>query len=216
MRYYPAPADYLFCFSFVLEESQNASKQNNPGTVLSSRYLAFRPSHDDSECEPEWWRIFWPGRPTHCFAWHLHVPSFHIHYGDLRWNVGRTFAYQCPFALGVGIFRAYKSCMSMIRAEVDTHFGVNQDLASTFRASRLEYSVRNRNGASMKYFIVAGVLVALAVLIRFVVLLRFGVDIHIHDTYWVVPLCKIAFWLLLVIASVWFLIGAYRFIRHSS
>ena len=44
----------------------------------------------------------------------------------------------------------------------------------------------------MKYFIVAGVLVALAVLIRFVVLLRFGVDIHMHDTYWVVPVHKIA------------------------
>jgi heme/copper-type cytochrome/quinol oxidase subunit 1 len=75
--------------------------------------------------------------------------------------------------------------------------------------------MRNRNGASMKYFIVVGVLVGLAALIRFVVLLRFGVDIHIHDTYWVVPVGKIVFWLLIAIASVCFLIGAYKFTRHS-
>ena len=68
----------------------------------------------------------------------------------------------------------------------------------------------------MKYFIVAGIFVALAVVIRPMVSQRFGVDIYIHDTYWVVPVRKITFWLLIAVASVSFLIAAYKFMRHGS
>lgn len=49
----------------------------------------------------------------------------------------------------------------------------------------------------MKYVIGAGVFVALALVAKFLVLLRFGVDIYVHDTYWVIPIRKIAFWSLM-------------------
>ena len=57
----------------------------------------------------------------------------------------------------------------------------------------------------MKQFIGVAVLLALAVVVRFIAFPSFGVDISIHDTYWVVPLRKIGFWGLIVIAAVWFL-----------
>ena len=68
----------------------------------------------------------------------------------------------------------------------------------------------------MKHLIGVAVLLALAVVVRFIAPPNFGVDLYIHDTYWVVPLREIGFWGLTVIAAVWFLFAAYKFVRHSS
>jgi hypothetical protein len=65
----------------------------------------------------------------------------------------------------------------------------------------------------MKHFIGVGVLVALALVVRFGE--PFGLDIHVHGTYWVVPLRVFGFWVLIAIAAVWFLVAAYKFGRHS-
>jgi hypothetical protein len=71
-------------------------------------------------------------------------------------------------------------------------------------------------GESMKHFIAVGVLVILALVVRFGLFERFGLDISIHDTYWVIPLRAIGFWTLVGIAVVWFAIAAHKFGRHSS
>ena len=68
----------------------------------------------------------------------------------------------------------------------------------------------------MKHFVGVVVLVALAILVRFVVSQRFGVDIYIRNTYWVIPIREVGFWLLIAIAAGWFLIAAYKFVRSSS
>jgi hypothetical protein len=68
----------------------------------------------------------------------------------------------------------------------------------------------------LKTFIGAGVLAILAFVIRFGVFLPVGVDISIHDTYWVVPLRVVSFWILLGTAAVWLLIAAYKFSHHGS
>lgn len=69
----------------------------------------------------------------------------------------------------------------------------------------------------MRYLIGAGVLLSLALVVGFILVLRFGlgVDIHVHDTYWVIPVRKIAFWLLIGMATVGLLIVAYKFLRRS-
>ena len=67
----------------------------------------------------------------------------------------------------------------------------------------------------MKHFVAVGVLVALALVVRFFVSQRFGIDVFVHDTYWVIPLRKVAFWFLIAVAAVWFLIGVYKLVRHS-
>ena len=43
-----------------------------------------------------------------------------------------------------------------------------------------------------------------------------GLDIYVHDVYRVVPLSIIGFWLLMGIASVWFVIASYAFVRRHS
>jgi hypothetical protein len=68
----------------------------------------------------------------------------------------------------------------------------------------------------LKTFIGAGVLAILAFVIRFGVFLPVGVDISIHDTYWVVPLRVVSFWILLGTAAVWLLIAAYKFSHYGS
>jgi hypothetical protein len=60
------------------------------------------------------------------------------------------------------------------------------------------------------------VLLAVALALRFWVHTGVGFDIHVHDVYRVVPLNIIGFWLLMGIASVWFLIAAYAFIRSRA
>lgn len=67
----------------------------------------------------------------------------------------------------------------------------------------------------MKHFIGAGVLVVLALIARFW-LPPAGLDIYIHDSYWVIRFRGVSFWLLMGIAAVWFMIAAYKFARHSS
>ena len=68
----------------------------------------------------------------------------------------------------------------------------------------------------MKHFIGAGVLVALALVVRLGAFQRVGLGIYVHDTYRVIPLRVVGSWLLMGIAVVWFLIAAYKFGRHSS
>jgi heme/copper-type cytochrome/quinol oxidase subunit 1 len=68
----------------------------------------------------------------------------------------------------------------------------------------------------MKHFIGIAVLVALALVVRLWAFPRFGLDIHIHDTYYVIaPLRIIGFWLLMGVAAVWFVIAAYKFGRST-
>jgi hypothetical protein len=68
----------------------------------------------------------------------------------------------------------------------------------------------------MRNFIGIGLLLALALVVKFAVLSNKGVDIFIHDTYYVIPLRMVAFWLLITIATVWLLIAAAKFPRHES
>lgn len=59
-------------------------------------------------------------------------------------------------------------------------------------------------------------LLAVALALGFWVHTGVGFDIYVHDVYRVVPLNIIGFWLLMGIASVWFLIAAYAFIRSRA
>jgi hypothetical protein len=68
----------------------------------------------------------------------------------------------------------------------------------------------------MRNFIGIGLFLALALVVRFGVFSNTGVDIFIHDTYYVIPLRMVAFWLLIAIATVWLLIAATKFARHNS
>ena len=67
----------------------------------------------------------------------------------------------------------------------------------------------------MKHLIAAGMVATLAFVVRFVLRLPFGLDIYIHDTYRVVPLGIVGFWVLLAIAA-WLVIAAFKVIRRSS
>jgi hypothetical protein len=68
----------------------------------------------------------------------------------------------------------------------------------------------------MKNFISIGFLVIVALSVRFGLFGRVGLDIYVHDTYYVIPLHIVSFWLLISIASVWSLIAAYKLARHRS
>jgi hypothetical protein len=68
----------------------------------------------------------------------------------------------------------------------------------------------------MKHFIGIAALVALALAVRFFWIFRSTLDVIIHDTYYVIPLRIIGFWLLMGIAAVWFVVAAFKFGRHSS
>ncbi len=67
----------------------------------------------------------------------------------------------------------------------------------------------------MKHFIGAGTLAALAVIVRLCAFQGIGLDIRIHDTYWVIPLRVVAFWVLIGIAAAWLCVAAYNFRRRS-
>jgi riboflavin transporter FmnP len=73
-----------------------------------------------------------------------------------------------------------------------------------------------RNGALMKHFIGVAVLVVLALVVRFWAFQHFTLDVHMHDTYYVITPRIIGFWLLMGMAAVWFVIAVYKFGRHSS
>lgn len=68
----------------------------------------------------------------------------------------------------------------------------------------------------MKHLIGAGLVAILAFVVGFVLPLPFGLDIHIHDTYRLVPLRIVGFWVLLAIAAVWLVIAAFKVIRRNS
>ena len=66
-----------------------------------------------------------------------------------------------------------------------------------------------------RHLIGIGGLVAAAVAVRFWLHTHTGLDIEIHDAYRVVPLNVIGFWLLMGIASGWFVIVAWESIRRK-
>jgi len=68
----------------------------------------------------------------------------------------------------------------------------------------------------VKHLIGVGLVALLAFVVRFVLRLPFGLDIHIHDTYRVVPLGIVGFWVLLAIAAAWLGVAAFKWIRRPS
>jgi hypothetical protein len=68
----------------------------------------------------------------------------------------------------------------------------------------------------VKHLIGVGLVAILAIVVRFVLRSPFGLDIHIHDTYRVVPLGIVGFWVLLAIAAVWLGVAAFKWIRRPS
>jgi hypothetical protein len=62
-------------------------------------------------------------------------------------------------------------------------------------------------GRLMKHFIGVAVLVALALAVRFWAFQPLALDLHIHDTYYVIPLRIVGFWLLMGIAEAWWKSG---------
>jgi hypothetical protein len=61
----------------------------------------------------------------------------------------------------------------------------------------------------MRHLVGIGVLVAIAFLLQFWLHTNLGLDIVVHNTYWVVPLSVIAFWCLMATALVWLLVVAW-------
>jgi hypothetical protein len=68
----------------------------------------------------------------------------------------------------------------------------------------------------MKHLIGAGLVIIFAFVVRFVLPLSFALDIHIHDTYRVVPLRVVSFWTLLVISAAWLSFATFKLMRHTS
>ena len=68
----------------------------------------------------------------------------------------------------------------------------------------------------MKHVIGAGLVAILAFLVRFVLPLPVALDIYIRDTYRVIPLRVVSFWMLLMIAAAWLVVAAFKVIRHTS
>ena len=68
----------------------------------------------------------------------------------------------------------------------------------------------------MKHLIGAGLVAILAFVVRFVFRDPSGLDIYAHDTYRVVPLGIVGFWVLLAIATAWLVIAALKLIRRAS
>ena len=68
----------------------------------------------------------------------------------------------------------------------------------------------------MKHLIGAGLVTILAFVVRFVLPLPFALDIYVHDTYRVVPLRVLSFWVLLLISAALLVIAAFKLIRHGS
>jgi hypothetical protein len=66
----------------------------------------------------------------------------------------------------------------------------------------------------MKHLVGIGMMVAVAFIARSWPHSTFGLDVHIHDSYRVIPLTSITFWCLLAIALVWLLFFACLSIRR--
>lgn len=68
----------------------------------------------------------------------------------------------------------------------------------------------------MKHFVGAGTLVALALVVRIWAFQSIGLAIHLHDTYRVIPLRVVGFWVLIGMAAPLFLIAAHKSRGYSS
>jgi hypothetical protein len=66
----------------------------------------------------------------------------------------------------------------------------------------------------MKHLVGVGVLIAMALIARSWPHSTLGLDVHIHDSYRVIPLTSITFWGLLGIALAWLLLFASLSIRR--
>ena len=68
------------------------------------------------------------------------------------------------------------------------------------------------NGSAMKNYIGVTVLILVALLAEFSPLLHsnLGLDVHLHDRFFVIPLAKIIFWLCIVVATGWLLLISVR------
>lgn len=67
----------------------------------------------------------------------------------------------------------------------------------------------------MKNVVGIGFLVVFAIALRLGILRVVNADIYVHDTYHVIPLRVVSFWLLIGIAVMWFLVVAFKFARHG-
>lgn len=68
----------------------------------------------------------------------------------------------------------------------------------------------------MKHLVGAGLVAILAFVVGFVLPLPFTLDLYVHDTYLVVPLRIVSFWVLLAVSAVWLGIAALKLMRHTS
>ncbi len=68
----------------------------------------------------------------------------------------------------------------------------------------------------MKQLIVAGSVILLALLVRFVLPLPQTLDIHVHDTYRIVPVRSVVFWVLLALSGAWLVFAGLKSIRSGS
>jgi hypothetical protein len=64
----------------------------------------------------------------------------------------------------------------------------------------------------MKNYVGAAVLVLVALLAELSPLLHInlGLDIHLHDEFFVIPLANVIFWLCIVVATAWLLVISIR------
>lgn len=68
----------------------------------------------------------------------------------------------------------------------------------------------------MKHLVGIGALVALAFILRSWPYTNLGLDIYIHDSYWVVQVKVIGFWCLVETAFTWALVFAWTSVRRHS
>jgi hypothetical protein len=68
------------------------------------------------------------------------------------------------------------------------------------------------NGSAMKNYIGVTVLILVALLAEFSPLLHvnLGLDVQLHDGFFVIPFAKIIFWLCIVVATGWLLLIGLR------
>ena len=64
----------------------------------------------------------------------------------------------------------------------------------------------------MKKYVGAAILILVALLAEFSPLLHInlGLDVHVHDEFYVIPLATVVFWLCIVVATAWILLISMR------
>ena len=68
----------------------------------------------------------------------------------------------------------------------------------------------------MKHLIGVALLIALAFVLRFGMQTGVGLDLQLHDTYYVVPVRIVAFWVVVAMAIGWSVVFAWKSIRSRS